>query len=38
MIDSLAQQMPDLIAYALTAWVLLATPRACIWLFTRPLP
>ena len=38
MIDSFAQQMPDWIAYALTAWVLLATPRACLWLFTRPLP
>ena len=34
----LAAQMPEWMAYALAAWVLLATPRAVIWLFTRPLP
>ncbi len=38
MIDHLAAQLPDWIAYALAAWVVLATPRAVLWLWTRPLP
>ena len=33
-----AAQLPDWIAYALAAWVVLATPRAVLWLWTRPLP
>ena len=38
MIDHLAAQLPDGIACALAAWVVLATPRAVLWLWTRPLP
>jgi len=38
MIDHLAAQLPDWIAYALAAWVVLATPRAVLWLWNRPLP
>ena len=38
MIGHLAAQLPDWIAYALAAWVVLATPRAVLWLLTRPLP
>ena len=33
-----AAQLPEWMAYALAAGGLLATPRALIWLLTRPLP
>ena len=34
----IAETMPESIAYALTLWIILATVRAVVWLWNRPLP
>jgi hypothetical protein len=38
MFESIAVHMTELHAYVLAAAIIIATPKVCIWLFTRPLP